>query len=391
MQKQTNKCYSSTEIIKKYIVSMDAIILEILKDLVKCRSLTPNDDGAIDYISGFLGSLGFLCQKFQFGETTNLYAKFGTSQKNLCFAGHVDVVPPLDGWKSDPFELTEKDGKLFGRGVNDMKGPLASCLSAIHCFLSEKEPDFSISVLLTSDEEIMAEDGMASAVQHLKGSQEHITACVLCESCSPKESGEYIKNGCRGSLNVNLTSKGTQCHVVNTAKYGNHIHGFIETLSKLTSLKLDNGNKNFAPSNLEITSIDIGNDVRNIVPVQASAKMNIRFNTEWTFEKLEQFITDQLSSNIDVSFERFGYPFIGASEKFIKFLKTSIEKTIGKIPEIGTLGGNSDAVSIREITDVVEIGAPVANAHITNEFIEIKDLEKLKAIYHGLIRDFEVL
>jgi len=368
---------------------MSKLHLEILRKLVECKSITPCDAGAIDYISTFLEKLGFICKKIQFGDVVNLYAKLGNFEKNLCFAGHVDVVPPLDGWEYDPFVLTEEDGKVYGRGVNDMKGPLSSCLSAIYDFVKSNELKFSISVILTSDEEIMGENGTAKVVDFLQKNNEKITGCVLCESCSPDLSGDFIKIGCRGSLNIDFASKGHQCHVVNCQKYGNHIHDFVGFLNKLTSIKLDEGNEKFTPSNLEITSIDIGNNVRNIVPVFASAKLNVRFNNEWTFEKLEQFIIGQTPYNIEVSFERFGTPFIGSSEKFIKFLQNTIEETTYKMPEIGTSGGNSDAVSLRNITDVVEIGSPIINAHIVNEFITLEDLEKLKNIYFNIIKAFD--
>ena len=367
---------------------MDNLHLEILKNLVKCKSVTPHDDGAIDCCSKYLEVLGFVCEKMQFGDVKNLYAKLGNFEKNLCFAGHVDVVPPLGAWEADPFELTEKSVNLYGRGVNDMKGPLASCLAAIHDFVKSALPGISISVLLTSDEEIMGDKGTAKVVEFLKSRNEKITGCILCESCSPDLSGEYIKIGCRGSLNVDFVSNGKQCHVVNAKKYNNHLHDFIYFLNHLASIELDQGNEKFAPSDLEITSIDVANDIRNVVPHKAFAKLNIRFNDEWNFEKLEKFIKDQMPRNIDVIFERFSEAFIGSSEKFTNFLQNSVKKTIGKIPGIGTSGGNSDAVFIKNITDVVEIGSPIANAHIVNEYILSEDLTKLRIVYFNILKDF---
>ena len=368
---------------------MKNLHIKLLKDLISFKSITPKDDGAIDYCAKFLEDLGFKCQRLQFGDVSNLYAKLGSFEKNICFAGHIDVVPPLGGWNFDPFVLTEDSGKLYGRGTNDMKGPLASCFTAIHDFLENNNPNFSISILLTSDEEIMGDNGTKAVVDFLKKNNERIDCCILCESCSPDFSGEYIKIGCKGSLNIDLTSSGVQSHVVSAKRYGNHIHDFIKVLDKLASIKLDRGNKDFDPSNLEITSIDIENTVRNIVPNKARAKANIRFNNEWTFERLEEFILKQLPDNVEASFERFGETFIGSSEKFIKFLEASITETIGKKPGIGTSGGNSDAVFLKEITDVVEIGSPIANAHIVNEHILIDDLEKLRKLYLDVILNFE--
>ena len=362
--------------------------LKLLSDLVSFKTITPRGEEAIDYCSNFLKNLGFNCQKLVFGEVSNLYAKFGNSTKNLCFAGHIDVVPPLDGWDSDPFVLIERDGLLYGRGTNDMKGPLSAGLAAISDFLNSNNPDFSISVLLTSDEEIMGDNGTKKVIEFLKDHNEKITGCVLCESCSPEKSGEYIKIGCRGSLNVDLKSEGKQCHVVSGKELGNHLHDFIQFLSKFLQTTLDEGNQNFSPSDIEMTSIDVGNLVRNIIPQIATAKFNIRFNDLWTFDKLEKFINDSLPKNITATFERFGYPFIGADQKFIDFISNSISGSINIVPKVGTVGGNSDALSIHELTNVVEVGSPIDGAHIVNECIAKDDLSKLKKIYLSILKSF---
>ena len=363
--------------------------LKLLSDLVSFKTITPNGEDAIDYCSAFLERLGFNCQKLVFGEVSNLYAKFGNSDKNICFAGHIDVVPPQGGWDSDPFVLTERNGRLYGRGTNDMKGPLSAGLLAIADFLNSTNPDFSISVLLTCDEEIMGDNGTTKVVDFLQSHSEKIKGCVLCESCSPGRSGEYIKIGCRGSLNIDFRSVGDQCHVVNGKKFGNHLHEFVEFLSRFSKTALDSGNSKFSPSDIEMTSIDIGNPVRNIVPQEAVAKFNIRFNDIWTFDKLEAFICSLLPQNISVSFERFGFPFIGADDQFVGFLSKCLAETLGFNPEIGTVGGNSDALSIHRITNVVEIGSPINEAHIVNEFILKDDLVKLRKIYLNILRNFQ--
>lgn len=364
------------------------LIKKLLTDLVSFRTITPHGEDAIDYCAAFLRDLGFECQKLIFDGVANLYARLGNATRNLCFAGHVDVVPPLDGWASDPFVLTERDGVLFGRGVNDMKGALASCLAAISEFLEDRHPEFSVSVILTSDEEIMGDNGTKKVVDFLKTRGEAITGCVLCESCSPGASGEYIKIGCRGSLNVDFTSTGTQCHVVSGKLHGNHLHDFVDFLARFVKIELDSGNANFTPSDIEMTSIDTGNGVRNVVPAVSTAKFNIRFNDEWTFERLEQFIRDATPSNVSVSFERFGEPFLGTDTKFVEFLANAMESVIGRRPEVGAAGGNSDALSIHKITNVVEIGTPIAGAHIVNECISAIDLLKLKRIYLKLMQSF---
>ncbi len=364
------------------------LIKKLLADLIHFKSITPNGDEAIKYCSRFLKDLGFRCLILKFGDVSNLYAKLGNFPKNLCFAGHIDVVPPLDNWESDPFELRENNGLLYGRGTNDMKGPLASCLFAISEYIKDnKNPNFSISVILTSDEEIMGENGTKKVIRYLKEKNEKITGCVLCESCSPKESGEYIKIGCRGSLNIDVKSNGPQCHVVSGKSFGNHLHDFVEKISNFCKIELDKGNSNFSPSDIELTSIDAKNEIRNIIPSEIVAKFNIRFNDLWNFDKLEDFVKKAFP-NLTLTFERFGTPFVGADSDFIGFLSKSLTKTLRKFPEIGTMGGNSDAVSIKELTNVVEIGSPIANAHIVNEFISINDLLKLKKIYYNIISDF---
>ena len=354
---------------------------DILKNLVFCKSITPNSNGAIEYCRNLLASWGFDVALYNNWQVSNLYAKYTVSNKNICIAGHIDVVQPVGEWKYDPWLLTENSGKLYGRGTNDMKGPLSAALAAIHSYINNN-PKSSVSVMLTSDEEVMTDNGMKSLVNELMNKDEKIDCCVLCESCSKYNSGEYIKIGCKGSLNIDLISTGEQCHI---ASGNNHVNKFIALLNNLINNKLDNGTAQFEESIINITSIDIGNNIRNIIPPSASAKLNIRFNNNWTHDSLERYIISKLPSNIKYTFERFGYPFIGASIEYINKLKSIIESTINKSVTIGTYGGNSDALSIHEITEVVEIGSPLAQAHIMDEYITIEDMEKLYKIYKAIL------
>ncbi|MDR2458919.1 MAG: succinyl-diaminopimelate desuccinylase [Holosporales bacterium] len=364
----------------------------ILSDLVGFRTITPFGDDAIDYCAHFLERIGFVCTRLRCDDVSNLYAKLGNHRKNLCFAGHVDVVPPLDGWTTDPFMLTEEDGKLYGRGTNDMKGPLSSCLTAIRDFVTTTSSyGFSISIILTSNEEIGGSTGTRQIVEFLKNTGERITGCVLCESCSRVTAGGYVKIGCRGSLNVDLTSHGYQAHVANGNELGNHLHSFVRFLHSFTETPLDGGSAKFAPSSIQLTSVDVGNDVRNVIPQIATAKLNIRFNDRWDVDGLEAHIRSQTPDNIDIAFERLGYPFIGSRDEFVSFVCNAIENTTNKAPSVGTDGGNSDALYIREITDVVEVGSLITGAHIVNEFITEEELGKLKNIYLGIINHFKDL
>ena len=379
--------------------------IDILKNLIKCKSITPKSDGAIEYCNNLLNTWGFNSNIYQYGDVLNLYAKYGNNKKNICIAGHVDVVPPVGNWNYNPWELTENNGKLYGRGTNDMKGPLSAALAAIYKYINDN-PQSSISVMLTSDEEIMTDNGMKSLVKDLIKRGEKINYCILCESCSKNQSGEYIKIGCKGSLNIDLISHGEQCHV---ASCNNHINKFIKILNNIVNNNYENYNKvsnntqeNFNQYNanlldtnnkineeliINITSIDIGNNVRNIVPASAYAKLNIRFGNNWSHDSLEKYIISKLDSNIEYKFERFGYPFIGASNNYINKLKYIIEKTLNKQLEVGTYGGNSDALSIHELTEVVEIGSPLAQAHIVDEYITLEDMKKLYNIYLNLLKN----
>ena len=213
---------------------MESFGIEILKQFVSYQSVTPNGKNIISYCQNLLQTFGFKTKIYQHGDVTNFYAKLDRGGKNFCFAGHVDVVPAVGNWTYNPWQLTEYQGKLYGRGTNDMKGPLAAALSAIRDFI-KLQSNLSISVALTSDEEIMTQNGMHALVYELEKINEKIDYCVLPESCSPHKSGTYIKVGCKGSLNVDLTYNATQKHV---AVVGNHLHNFIEVVNNLIHIKL---------------------------------------------------------------------------------------------------------------------------------------------------------
>jgi succinyl-diaminopimelate desuccinylase len=247
-------------------------------------------------------------------------------------------------------------------------------------------------MILTSDEEIMGGNGTNKVIDFLKAKNEKITGCILCESCSPGDkSGNYIKIGCRGSLNVDLISYGAQCHVVNGSAFGNHIHKFISDLHELLHKTLDTGDDIFPPSSIEITSIDTGNDVRNVIPSQLHAKLNIRFNRAWSFEDLEKYIVDSFPGNIEVIFERFRGPIICAQPEFISYIRESITEITGSAPEVGAFGGNSDAIFIGDITDVVEVGSPVIGAHTIDECIDEEQLDLLEQIYLRILQKTDEL
>ena len=362
------------------------IMLQILQKLISFKSISPCDSGAIDFCAEFFKNLGFECHILQFGEVKNLYARRG-SGKSLCFAGHVDVVPPFDGWETDPFELKICCDKAIGRGANDMKGPLAAMMQAI----LEADCDVPLSIMLTSDEEIMGEHGTNAIVDFLKKSDEQIAGCVLCESCSKDCAGEYIKIGCKGSLSVDVVCRKIQCHVAMARYLGNCVNNLVSFVNDLLQ-GFDNGNENFEPSSVQLTYLKTPEiNSRNVVPNVAMALLNIRFCDLWCCESLESKILymSKQYSDIAVDFHRGKEPFIGSTKEWTVFLQKSMQNVIHKIPECGTYGGNSDAVFIKDLCPVVEIGSPIANAHMSNEYILISDLEKLKNIYLQIIKDFK--
>lgn len=363
------------------------MIFHILNNLIEIPSITPNGIEILNYISKLLTSWGFHCRIFQSQYVFNLYAKLNKEGINLCFAGHVDVVPPLGNWTYNPWKLTENQGKIYGRGTNDMKGPLAAALAAIYDFINnDSNKKITLSVMLTTDEEIMTNNGMAFLINELKNQNEIIDFCILSESCSPERSGEYIKIGCKGSLNIDLIGKYYQHHVADIKE--NNLHSFLHAVNNLVSAKLDDGTDQFEPSRMQLTSIDVGNSIRNIIPSLITAKLNVRFNDLWTHQTLEKYIKDLLPNTIDVQFQSFSYPFIGASTQYCYKLKKILTDLLHTDINIGTFGGNSDAISIHTLTEVVEIGSPLAQAHIVDEYILKDDLSKLFNIYRAIMNNF---
>ena len=270
--------------------------LSLSKNLIKFPSVTPIDAGAIGYVSKTLRALGFRCKilEFKTGKgkpIKNLYAKLGNKRPNLCYAGHTDVVPPgnLKDWTVNPFKPNIKNGYLIGRGANDMKSSIACFISAVSHFL-KNNPNFSgsISLLITGDEEGYATNGTKKVVEYLKKKKEKIDFCIVGEPTNPKKLGEMIKIGRRGSLSAQLEVFGTQGHIAYPHLSNNPINALVNICTRLKNTKLDKGNKNFQPSNLEFTNINVNNKAHNVIPASASAQFNIRYNNIQTSSKLKK-------------------------------------------------------------------------------------------------------
>ncbi len=377
--------------------------LKLSKDLIKFPSITPIDAGAISFLQKKLKSIGFKCKVLEFKDKNskpikNLYAKFGNKQPNLCYAGHTDVVPPgnYKKWSVNPFKPKVRNGRLVGRGANDMKSSIACFVSAVSCYVAKyKSINGSISLLITGDEEGKAINGTKKVVDYLKRKKEKIDFCIVGEPTNPTRLGEMIKIGRRGSLSVELEIYGTQGHIAYPQLVNNPISSMIKICSKLKATKLDNGNKNFQPSNLEFSSIDVDNKTHNIIPAVAKANFNIRYNNLHTSKSLKKKIEGVVKgickkdkSKYKITFEASGEAFLTKPQKTI-FMSKKIIKKITKInPVFSTTGGTSDARFIRKISPCLEFGLVNKTMHKIDESVSLKDLSNLKKIYFQIIEQY---
>ena len=373
--------------------------IELTKTLINCRSVTPENDGAIEQVSHWLEEIGFKSEILNFEEEgtasiKNLWSKMGSKGPTICFAGHTDVVPTgnIDEWSSDPFDANEVNDKIIGRGAADMKGSIASFISATNRFVKEY-PDFpgSIGFIITGDEEGCAINGTKKILTWMKSNNISFDDCLVGEPTNPNSLGEMIKIGRRGSVNGVITVKGVQGHVAYPHLADNPIPKLIKILENLINKKLDDGTEHFQPSNIEITSIDIGNTATNVIPKEALANFNIRYNDIFDREKIEEEVQNRIRSlNYDYSikFEHSGDSFLTSPGKLTKNLSKIIEDQTGNTPELSTSGGTSDARFIKDYGNVVEFGLIGATMHKVDESASIKDIKNLTEIYYQLLKKY---
>ncbi len=370
------------------------------RDLIRCPSVTPEEGGALELLQSTLEGMGFKCRRLLFTEdgtpdVDNLYARLGDGDPNFCFAGHTDVVPvgARDEWSVDPFAAEVKDGVLFGRGASDMKGAIAAFAAAAQRFIADGGPDGSISFLITGDEEGPSVNGTKKMLQWMVENGERIDVCIVGEPTNPTELGEMVKIGRRGSMNTILTVKGTQGHVAYPHLADNAAHRLIKMLGALTAEPLDEGNDHFQASSLQITSIDIGNPTENVIPGEAEARFNIRFNDMHDSKSLSSWIRETLDAaaegaayelSIRVSGESFVFP-LGALSNLIS---DSIEKIMGRRPELSTTGGTSDARFIKDYCPVAEFGLISQTMHKVDERAVVDDIRNLSEIYEAMLRGY---
>ena len=376
----------------------DPIILT--KALISCRSVTPHNDGAIEQLSHWLNEMGFKCDILNFKEdgtddVLNLWARIGNEEgPALCFAGHTDVVPEGDetSWSTDPFAANEIDGKIIGRGATDMKGAIASFVSATKKFLDERE-NFagSISFIITGDEEGIAINGTKKLLNWMQENSISFDDCIVGEPTNPKRLGEMIKIGRRGSVNGVLTVDGQQGHVAYPHLAKNPIPILLNILNNLTSNQLDQGNKHFQPSNLEITSVDVGNKATNVIPQSASARFNVRYNDNFNSETIEDEINRRLENfrnNFSLKLEHSGDSFLTKPGKLVNDLSEIIFNKTGINPDLSTSGGTSDARFIKSYGNVVEFGLISETMHQIDESVAVKDINDLSEIYYEVLNKY---
>ncbi|WP_018388671.1 succinyl-diaminopimelate desuccinylase [Ancylobacter sp. FA202] len=386
--------------------------VDILRTLIRCPSVTPAEGGALAYLDAVLSNAGFATHRVTLTgpdtpDVENLYARFGTRGPNLCFAGHTDVVPPGDPthWRFPPFEGAIQDGLIYGRGAVDMKGGVAAFIAAGLDFAGAHghDPDHadlpgSISFLLTGDEEGPAINGTEKLLRWLADRDERIDHCVLGEPTSRAALGDMVKIGRRGSLSGTLTVHGRQGHVGYPHLAENPIPGMVKLLAALKAEPLDGGNAHFQASNLEVVSVDVGNPAFNVIPAEARARFNIRFNDLWTPETLAAEIERRMVAaagnevRFTLGFEaRSSDSFLTAPSDFVDLVVEAISEATGRRPELSTTGGTSDARFIKDHCPVVEFGLVGTSMHAVDESTPIDEVAALTRTYAGVIARYFAL
>ena len=373
-------------------VSIDPV--ELAQALIRRPSVTPADEGAMDTLQRQLEALGFNCRRMKFGEIENLYARRGTARPNLCFAGHTDVVPVGDdaAWTAGPFEAEIKDGVLYGRGAVDMKSAIAAFVAAV---AQVPEHAGSISFLITGDEEGVAEDGTVKVVQALAAEGEIIDHCIVGEPTSANLLGDMVKIGRRGSINAWIAVDGKQGHVAYPHRAANPIPVLVDILSRLQSRVLDEGYTGFQPSNLEVTTVGVGYTATNVIPASAKARVNIRFNPAHQGKDLAAWIESEcreaaegFSGRVEALCKISGEAFLTEPGAFTDVIVAAVGDATGRVPELSTTGGTSDARFIRALCPVVEFGLVGSTMHQVDERVPVEEIRHLANAYEALINRY---
>ncbi len=366
--------------------------LELAKDLISRRSVTPEDAGCQELMISRLEALGFKIERLPFEEVTNFWARRGDSGPLFCFAGHTDVVPsgPEERWDHPPFEPRIEEGYLCGRGAADMKGSLASFITAVERFV-EHHPDHegSIALLITSDEEGPFVNGTTRVIDHLEARNEKIDWCIVGEPSSTNKLGDIIKNGRRGSLSGSLKVRGIQGHVAYPHLVRNPIHEAAPALAELAATIWDEGNEFFPPTSFQISNINAGTGATNVVPGEVDVAFNFRFSTEVTADELKVRVRDILDKHNlewDIDWILSGNPFLTSAGDLVDASREAIKAIMGYDTELSTSGGTSDGRFIAPTgAQVVELGPCNATIHKINERVRAQDLDDLSSLYENIL------
>ena len=377
--------------------------LQLAKELIRFPSITPVDAGIMKFLEKKLKRLGFKTKTLEFKErgfkpVKNLYARFGDKSPNFCYAGHLDVVPPgnIKDWTTNPFRPSIKRGHLIGRGANDMKSSIAAFVSAVSKFLSKnKKFNGSISLLITGDEEGDAVNGTKKVVEFLRKKREKINFCLVGEPTNPNVLGEMIKIGRRGSLTGKLIIFGLQGHVAYPSRANNPSTTIVNILKELKEIKFDKGTKDFQPTNLEVTRININNTADNVIPATAEATFNIRFNNKHSSNSLKKKLnkifrkmTKKHKSKFKIEYRVSGEAFLTKPNKTTFMIQNIIKKITKLKPKLSTTGGTSDLRFIRTICPGLEFGLVGKTMHKVDEAVSLKDLKNLTKIYENILKNY---
>ncbi len=375
----------------------------LLQDLIRCKSVTPAEGGALTYLENLLSTHGFVCHRLIFREAgtpdvENLFARIGSGSPHLCFAGHTDVVPEgiLESWTHSPFEAEIADGFVYGRGACDMKGSVAAFAAAAIDFVrSARKFKGSISFLITGDEEGPAINGTVKVLQWMKDNGHIPDHCIVGEPSCVDKLGDTIKIGRRGSLSFAVTVEGRQGHAAYPHKADNPIPKLARLIDRISAARLDQGNAHFDPSTLAVTTFDVGNPAGNVIPSRATAKFNIRFSPEHSFPSLRGWVDEQIAGvkaemggTWSVSATEGADAFITEPGAFVGLVLDAVERETGILPKLSTSGGTSDARFVKDYCPVLEFGPTNATIHQTDERIGVDELRATQAVYGRIIADY---
>lgn len=378
--------------------------IELSQDLIRCPSVTPEDAGALDVLAAALEGLGFTCHRLPFStdetpEVQNLYARIGTDGPNFCFAGHTDVVPVGEAgdWTVDPFAAEIKDGRLYGRGASDMKPAIAAFVAAASGFLETRGEALpgSISLLITGDEEGDAVNGTRKVLDWLQDRGETLDACLVGEPTNPETLGEMIKIGRRGSLSATITVRGASGHAAYPHLADNPIHRLMAMLTAILDTPLDNGTEHFPPSVPVVTTFDVANPVTNVIPSEATARLNIRFNDLHTGASLEALLRQRFDAIFETGGGAYdmvvrvsGEAFLTPPGRLSDVVAAAVQTVTGQTPDLNTTGGTSDARFIKDHCPVCEFGLTNETAHKADENARVDDIRMLANVYAAVLDGF---